>query len=327
MAMRKWIIKAGAFVVLISLCACASVPPPAAPSATPFPTASLATTATMVNPPTPTTLPSPTPKPPPEFNGQRAYQDVETQVAFGPRTPGSLAHTQQIEWMKNELSASGWAVEVQETTYQNQPVRNVIAKRGTGQPWIILGAHFDSRMQASHDPDPANRQKPVPGADDGASGVAVLIELSRVLPKDLDKQVWLVFFDSEDQGQIPGWDWILGSRAFAESLVGIPDAVIVVDMIGDANLDIPKEQNSNQALLNEVWDAAAERGHNQFLTQKGYSMLDDHTPFLEKGIPALDIIDFNYPYWHTIEDTPDKVSADSLYAVGDTLLSWLTKKK
>jgi Zn-dependent M28 family amino/carboxypeptidase len=155
----------------------------------------------------------------------------------------------------------------------------------------------------------------------------VLLELARVLPRDLDKQVWLVFFDSEDQGQIPGWDWILGSRAFVESLTAHPDAMVLVDMIGDADLNLYYESNSDQKLTQEIWALAGRLGYEkQFITSPKYSMLDDHTPFLEVGIPAVDLIDFDYPYWHTLADTPDKVSAESLLAVGDTLETWLEQE-
>jgi hypothetical protein len=298
-------------------------------TAAPVPTSTAASSSTPTAPtslsPTPTFTPGPTLSHAP-FDGERAYQAVEKQVAFGPRTPGSQAHTQTVEWIQQELRNSGWAVEMQETTYREQPVRNIIAKRGDGKtPWVILGAHYDTRLQANRDPDPAKQEQPVPGANDGASGAAVLLELARVLPKDLDKQVWLVFFDSEDQGQLLGWDWIFGSRAFAESLQGTPDAVVIVDMVGDASLNLPREQNSDQGLVDEIWAAAAERGHEQFLPQPGYALLDDHTPFLEKGLRAADIIDFDFPYWHTSADTLDKVSAESLHAVGDTLLYWLVK--
>ncbi len=279
----------------------------------------------MVNTPTPTTGVTTE-----GFSGERAYQDVQQQMALGPRTPGSAAHDRLVEWLKTELQNAGWEVEVQETTYQGKAVRNVIAKRGvdkTTQPWIILGAHYDSRLQANQDPDPAKRTEPVPGANDGASGVAVLTELARTLPKDLDKQVWLVFIDSEDQGDIDGWDWILGSRAFAESLTAKPDAVVIVDMIGDADLNIYLERNSTPEVANAIWQQAAELGYqNAFIPEYKYNMVDDHTPFLEKGIRAVDIIDFDYPYWHTTQDTADKVSAESLHIVGDTLLHWLEQK-
>lgn len=259
----------------------------------------------------------------PKFDGERAYADVQAQMAFGPRTPGSPAHAQTINWMQKELASAGWEVEVQDVTYKNQPVKNVIAKRGTDKgPWIIIGAHFDSRIKA--DQDKTNPNDPVPAANDGASGVAVMLELARVLPKDLDKQVWLLFIDSEDQGELPGWEWTLGSEAFVDSLQGKPDSVVIIDMIGDANLNIYKERNSNPELTDEIWNIAAGRGHSDvFIPTPKYSMLDDHTPFLQKGIRAIDIIDFDYPYWHTTQDTADKVSAASLYAVGDTLVYWL----
>jgi Zn-dependent M28 family amino/carboxypeptidase len=245
-------------------------------------------------------------------------------MSLGPRTPGSQAHTQVIEWLKTELAKNGWTVETQDTTQGGQPVHNVIAKRGTGTPWTILGAHFDSRLKANQDPDPAKQNDPVPAANDGASGVAVLMELSRVLPTDLKGQVWLAFVDSEDQGEIPGWDWILGSRALADSLTGKPDAVIIIDMIGDADLNVYQESNSDPTLTNQIWGTAAQLGYEKsIIPQIKYSMLDDHTPFLEKGIRAVDMIDFDYPYWHTTGDTADKVSPQSLKMIGDTLLAWL----
>jgi glutaminyl-peptide cyclotransferase len=297
--------------------------PSAILTATAIPTATLAAT----DIPTATVIITPSSSPA-RFSGERAYADVEYQVALGPRTPGSQAHDQVIAWIQAELEKNEWQVELQETTYAGQPVRNVIAKRtpsgSTDLPWIVVGAHFDSRLWASSDPDPANQQKPVPGANDGASGVAVLLELGRVLPRDLDKQIWLVFFDAEDQGQIPGWDWILGSRAFVESLTQDPDAMVLVDMIGDADLNIYYERNSNPELSQEIWSLAARLGYEQqFIPTPKYSILDDHTPFLERGIPAVDLIDFDYPYWHTLADTADKVSPASLMAVGDTLQHWL----
>jgi Zn-dependent M28 family amino/carboxypeptidase len=173
--------------------------------------------------------------------------------------------------------------------------------------------------------DPQMRQQAVTGANDGASGVAVLLELARVLPEEAAQTTWLVFFDAEDQGNISGWDWILGSRLFAESLEQLPEAVVIVDMVGDANLQLPREGNSDEAVASEIWAAAAELGYADiFRDEIKYHMLDDHIPFIERGIPAVDIIDFDYPYWHTSEDTLDKVSAESLQVVGDALLSWLT---
>ena len=259
-----------------------------------------------------------------EFDGARAYQDVAYQMSLGPRLPGSAAHQQAIDWMVESLKSVGWQVEIQKAELLGHPLQNVIAKRGSGEPWILLGAHYDTRLFADHDPDPAARQEPVPWANDGASGVAVLLELARVLPKNIDGEIWLVFFDAEDNGDIEGWDWILGSRAFAQSLESSPDGVVVVDMIGDADLKIYKEANSDPDLSGAIWQQAAELGYEEtFIDSVKYSILDDHTPFLELNIPAVDIIDFDYPFWHTRQDTLDKISAQSLQTVGDTLLAWL----
>ena len=257
------------------------------------------------------------------FDGQRAYADVETQVAFGPRIPGSDGHAKVQEWMRDELVKAGWQVKVQESEAMGHPIQNIVAKRGEGSPQIILGAHYDTRMFADNDPDPANHSLPVPGANDGASGVAVLLEVARVLPED-SVPVWLVFFDAEDNGSIDGWDWMLGSIEFVKNNPVQPRAVVIVDMIGDADLNIYKERNSNSDLINEIWGVAQNLELDTvFIPDYKYSMFDDHTPFLRAGIPAIVIIDFDYPYWHTIQDTPDKVSAGSLQAVGETLQVWV----
>lgn len=261
------------------------------------------------------------------FDADRAYQDVLAQMEFGPRTPGSDAHDQTIQYIRQELIEAGWSVELQELTYQDHPIQNIIARRGSGSPLIVLGAHYDSRMAADRDPDQDKRVLPVPGANDGASGVAVLLELSRTIPKEIQGQIWLSFFDAEDQGNLPGWDWILGSRAFLTQLEQRPDAVVIVDMIGDSDLAVYQEKNSNPALSAEIWQTADDLSYAEFfIPMEKYSILDDHTPFLEIGIPAVDLIDFDYPYYHTTEDTADKVSADSLKVVGEILLEWLSSK-
>jgi Zn-dependent M28 family amino/carboxypeptidase len=258
------------------------------------------------------------------FDGERAYELVKQQVAFGPRPPGSRAHSRTVDWIVSQLEQFGWSVEVQESWMLDHPIRNIVAKRGTGSPWIILGAHYDTRIYADQEPDPKKRILPVPGANDGASGVAVLIELARTIPQDLDNQIWLVFFDAEDNGRIPSWDWILGSHAFVDQLEAKPDAAVILDMIGDADLNIYLERNSSLSVAQAIWAQAAALGYaDRFIPNPKHSMIDDHTPFLNAEIPAVDIIDFDYPYWHTLEDTPDKVSAESLQVVGETMLAWL----
>jgi len=260
------------------------------------------------------------------FDGQRAYADVQTQVAFGSRVPGSEGHAKVQEWIRTELESAGWQVEIQESEALGHPVKNIVAKRSDEPPQIVIGAHYDTRMFADRDPDPAQHTNFVPGANDGASGVAVLLGLARSLPENT-VPVWLVFFDAEDNGNIEGWDWILGSREFVKDNSVQPGAAIIVDMIGDADLNIYKERNSNPELNDAIWAAAKGLGYeNKFIPEYKHSMLDDHTPFLQAGIPAVDIIDFDYPYWHTVQDTPDKVSAESLQAVGETLHTWVMQQ-
>ena len=260
------------------------------------------------------------------FDGDRAFQHINAQLAFGPRTPGSQGHANTIAYIQDALRKTGWQVEVQENSALGHPLTNIVAKRGTGDKWIILGAHYDTRIHADREESVADQTQPVPGSNDGASGVAVLLELARVLPEELDQEVWLVFFDLEDQGRIEGWDWILGSQTFVDNLEGTPDAAVIVDMVGDADLNLYREKTSTPELVDAIWKVAAELGYEKyFINTAKHALLDDHTPFLNTGVKAIDIIDFDYPYWHTLEDTADKVAPQSLKIVGDVLLAWLTR--
>jgi Zn-dependent M28 family amino/carboxypeptidase len=216
-----------------------------------------------------------------------------------------------------ELAAQGWATEEQTFTYRDTPVRNLVGKLGEG-PLLILGAHYDTRREA--DQDLVDPTEPVMGANDGASGVAVLLELARCLEGDsLDQEIWLVFFDAEDNGDLDGWQWIVGSTYFAQHLRRTPEAVIIADMIGDRDQQIYKERNSDPVLQDQLWEIAAELGYETFIPQYRWAIMDDHTPFLERQIRAVDIIDFDYTFWHTRQDTVDKVSAQSLERVGRVL--------
>ena len=264
-----------------------------------------------------------------KFDGDRAFNDLEYQVNLGPRVLGSKAHEQVREWIIQSNKASGWDVEIQDININGQDINNIIAVRGIDKnvPWVIIGAHYDSRMIADRDPVFENRSKPVPGANDGASGVSVLLELARILPKNLRANVWLVYFDAEDNGNMPGCEWILGSRMFVELLEGEPDAVVIVDMVGDSDLNIFIEKYSDQNLSQEIWGIAADLGYeNQFIATPKHRIIDDHLPFVQAGIQAVDIIDFDYPYWHTVADTVDKVSAVSLRMVGEVLLAWVMER-
>ncbi|MEN8172523.1 MAG: M28 family peptidase [Chloroflexota bacterium] len=265
------------------------------------------------------------------FDGERALAQIEQQLEFGPRIPETVGHDKFVRWLLAELESTSWDASIQESVVMGHTIKNIVAKRNrssTRGQWIIFSAHYDTRIYADESHDPEDKIKPVMGANDGASGVAVLLELARVIPNDFPGNIWLVFFDAEDNGRINGWDWILGSKAFVDQLVGKPDAVILVDMIGDSDLNIYMERNSDPSLSAEIWEQAAALGYtNYFIPIPKYRMLDDHIPFLQADIPAVDLIDFDYPYWHTVDDTLDKVSAESLKVVGDTLLAWLETKR
>ncbi len=259
------------------------------------------------------------------FDSDRAYKDLVSQVNQGPRIPGSQSHQIVAGWIQSELRKNQWESSVQEIVLDGKSIKNIIGQKGTQRPVILLGAHYDSRQFADQDLTESNHTQPVSGANDGASGVAVLLELSRTLPKSLKSEIWLVFFDAEDQGDIPGWSWIMGSKAFAQNLSKQPDYVVILDMIGDKSLNINYERNSNPDLMMQVWSTAASLGYSDhFIPEYKYSILDDHLPFIEKGIPAIDIIDFDYKYWHTTMDTIENTSPESLKIVGNTLYNWLT---
>ena len=256
---------------------------------------------------------------------------VEEQMVLGPRTPGSDAHYKFISQTMDTLQTSGWSVRCEAEKYQGKTIRNIIADRGAEEAdlWIVIGAHYDSRITADQEKTAEARLKAVPAANDGASGIAVLLGLAKTLPESLDKRITLAFFDAEDQGHVMGWpDWCLGSRLLAEqygSLEQKPDAVIVIDMIGDADLNVYREKNSDTALNDMLFGLAEKLGFSkQFINAEKYAMYDDHIPFIEQGIPAADLIDFDYPWWHTLNDTADKLSEESLQTVYKLLYTYLT---
>lgn len=257
------------------------------------------------------------------FDGQRAFENVVYQVDLGPRIPDSIAQHQTVEWITETLNNEGWDVEIQSSTRMEHQINNVVAKKGNGNNLIIIGAHYDTRMVSDQESDINKKIIPVPGANDGASGVAVLLELGRVIPDNIDIEIWLVFFNAEDNGNIPNWEWILGSSEFVDKLEETPESVIIIDMVGDKDLAIYYEKSSNVDLRKSIWEEANSLGYHQFILEEKFRMIDDHTPFVNADIPVALIIDFDYPYWHTTNDTTDKVSSESLEAVGNTLLSWI----
>ena len=190
----------------------------------------------------------------------------------------------------------------------------------------LLCAHWDTRPWADLDPLPANRKKPIVGANDGASGVAVLMEMARMFKKSPPPlEVKIVLFDGEDygrEGEI--WDYLLGSKYFAQNAVTSEYRyAVLLDLIGDADLEIKREYNSYvncMELQNTIWDIAEEVGSWQFTEKMTRPIIDDHLSLIAVGIEAVDLIDFEYEYWHTVEDTPDKCSVESLDSVGRVLV-------
>ncbi len=265
------------------------------------------------------------------FDGENAMDYLIQQCDFGPRPPGSDNLTQCKTYIASTLESFGWNVTFQEFTYLEVECSNIIATwPDAEQPSYILGAHYDTRPIADRDPEPANQMTPIIGANDGASGVAVLLELASGLPADVRESVEIVLFDAEDSGDIDGWSWIVGSTHYVDQLsptrVSEIDAMILVDMVGDSDLRLERETSSTRSLQDLIWSIADEMGHNDtFLDVSGTSITDDHSPFLAVGIPSVDIIQHNgFPwYWHTLEDTPDKCSAESLQTVGEVVETFL----
>jgi Zn-dependent M28 family amino/carboxypeptidase len=256
------------------------------------------------------------------FDGASAMRFAQAQCDIGPRPPGTPEDAKTADYISKSIPA-GWKIEEQKFTYRSVPIRNVVASRGQGK-MVMVGAHYDTRPQADNDlVQPLGH---ILGANDGASGVAVLLELARVLPANPNKEIRLAFFDAEDSGGINGWPWSVGAEHVAATLTVTPQAVVVLDMIGDIDQQIYYEANSDSAIQQAIFAQAAALGYGaNFIPQVRYTMTDDHTPFLERGFRAVDLIDFDYPFWHTMKDTCDKIGPQSLERVGRTMQSWLTQ--
>ena len=296
------------------------------------------------------------PLPYPQFDRHAAFAYLEKQCDFGPRIPGSQAHQDCLEWLVQELGDLGGEVIRQEfsaSTPFGGPFEftNIIAYFPGDRPGgpVLLGAHWDNRPEADEDPNPALRTQPVLGANDGASGVAVLLEIARQAHDETARRPLIIaLFDAEDSGksaagQFPLDGWCIGSSYLAQNLpaeIPKPEAVIVVDMVGRGSIPNPRvgtprgsksymelqtegySRQSAPELVDEIWSIAEKAGHTAFVRARRGHIIDDHLPFILQGIPAVDIIDFP-PEWHTTDDTPEYCSPASLYQVGDTLMRYL----
>lgn len=269
-----------------------------------------------------------------DFDGAQALRYVEAQVAFGPRVPSTEGHRRAGDWILEQLRQRVDSVAVQAFTYVTEAgdtlrLRNFIGYvRPAARERVVYVAHWDTRPVADNEPNMADRRTPIPGANDGASGVALLLAAAdafRNVPPAVG--VDLVFVDGEDYG-----DWLaregvlLGSRHYAAQLdtTRLPLFAVVWDMVGDRDLLIKKEPHSLRGapeVVERVWRVARELGYGRvFVDERWTAITDDHIPLLDVGIRAIDVIDFDYPHWHTLEDTIDKVSAASLQIVGDVAI-------
>jgi len=265
-----------------------------------------------------------------EFDGESAYSFLVEQCSFGPRPPGTEAHRRTRDWLVERLRETTDHVALQRFVVTAPggefELTNIIASFAPRKrERVLLGTHWDTRAIAERDPDPANRATPIIGANDGASGTAVLLELAHMMALRAPRiGVDLVFFDGEDGGNGGGLgEWCLGSKHYARHLGDYcPSYAVVIDMIGDADLAVHVEPNSATAcpeVVERVWGAASRVGATRFDREFGVAVYDDHAPLIRAGIPAALVIDLEYPSWHTVEDTPDKCSPGSLAEIGRVL--------
>ena len=262
----------------------------------------------------------------PQFDGARAWAHLRAQVDIGPRVAGTPANTRTRDYIISTLAASGIKA-VEQPFEARTPVgtvrmANVIATLPGERPErIILATHFDTKLF---------KDFRFVGASDGASSTAAVLELARVL-KDRPRPFTLefLFFDGEEA--VVEWtatDSTYGSRHYVAhartsgTLAGIK-ALILLDMIGDRHLNIRREENSTRWLTDIIWNTARRLGYQRHFLDESTPIEDDHLPFLEAGVPAVDIIDLDYPAWHTADDTLDNVSAESVKIVGDVVLAAL----
>jgi glutaminyl-peptide cyclotransferase len=263
----------------------------------------------------------------PTFDAERAWAHLAAQVAFGPRPAGSAALEQTRQYILDQLAAAGIAARrqpfVAATPIGAIPMANIVATiPGRRAERVALGSHFDTKLA---------RNFRFVGANDGASSTAALLELGRALQRRQNEfTIELLFFDGEEAID---WEWrgtdnTYGSRHYVQaaqqdgSLAKLR-AFVLLDMIGDRDLRIRRDANSTPWLVDLVWSAAGRLGHRGTFVDALTVVEDDHIPFLRAGVPAVDIIDLNYPAWHTASDDLDRLSRRSLQIVGDVVLAAL----
>ena len=278
-----------------------------------------------------------------QFKGENAFKRLAKYVQKGHRYYGAPQRSQVIKAMQDDLVQAGLDVSIQPFQVQeNQSKKtytltNLIGRFNPHLPQrIILATHWDTRLWAEEDADPQRHNHPITGANDGTSGLAVLLEMAKTIKQNSKAfehiGIDFILFDGEEFGRPGSNQYCKGSRFFVKNLAALypqlsPLAVIVIDMVGDRNLNFPPERSSlthAPQLTQRVWREAHRLQVDAFKTRKvGPWIIDDHTPFQELKIPALLLIDYDYPHWHTHQDTLEKCSPQSLQKVGHVLLSTL----
>lgn len=271
------------------------------------------------------------------FSGERAMEYAAQQLAFGERSTGSDGNVQMTEWLTGTLQQMGWDVIVQPFRVTDTvTANNVVAVRGLGaatEPVVILATHFDSRLFADKDRDEADWIQPAPGANAGASGTAVLMELADSLDvTTTGHTVCLVFLDAEDNGGLAGWDYAMGSAQFIQGLVrGVepidrcmePRAVVYLDMVG-ANQAVTVDSPNTPALAAALQATADAQGvGEEFEATARSNEVTAVTRFAEQDMPVAEIVAWDYPERHTTDDELDQLSALGFFRVGQTLKAWL----
>lgn len=263
------------------------------------------------------------------FDADRAFRDLEAQVAMGPRVPGTKGHAEAFSFLRSRAESLADRVDVHEFPFvspldsSKATCKNVVAIfNETSSTRILFGAHWDTRPIADADTTEALRSQPVPGANDGASGAALLLELAAAL-HDVPPSIGvdLVWFDAEDSGthEDPA-TFALGSARFVQDHPDYrPSLVVVFDMIGKRDLRILQEPISLEragALVRSVWQIGRDLGLRSLVDSIGPPVYDDHVAFLLAGVPAIDLIDFADPHWHTTRDLPEHCAPESLEEMG-----------
>jgi glutaminyl-peptide cyclotransferase len=275
---------------------------------------------------------------PPRFNAERSWHYLCEQVNYGPRVPGSESIKKTRQLIIATLERDGFSTRTQAFRGFAPALQSEVSGvniigigPGAAHASFVISAHYDTRPIADNDPDPTRRGQPIPGANDGASGVAVLLGLADALAATPPPHgVALVFFDVEDCG-LPKdpHGYCLGSRFMAQNLpAGLENFVLGInlDMVGKKNLRLPIELNSLRHAPDEVfalWEVGQDVAPSVFVKQEGREIYDDHVPFLERGKKFINVIDFDYLQWHTGADSIEQCDSQSLKAVGDTLLRFL----